>query len=82
LSPSSSRTNVEEERFEEAVARSKEYIASGAVFQVVLSRRLEFSFEGSLIHFYGALRRINPSPYMYFLKMGDRRPWGRAPRFS
>jgi anthranilate/para-aminobenzoate synthase component I len=32
LSPSSSRTNVEEERFEEAVARSKEYIASGAVF--------------------------------------------------
>ena len=73
------RTNVEKEQFEEIIARSKEYIASGDVFQVVLSRRFEFNFRGSLIHFYKALRKINPSPYMYFLKMGDRQIVGSSP---
>jgi len=73
------RTNVEKERFEEIVARSKEYIASGDIFQVVLSRRFEFNFRGSLIPFYMALRKINPSPYMYFLKMGNRQIVGSSP---
>lgn len=79
LSFSGIRTNVEKERFEEIVARSKEYIASGDIFQVVLSRRFEFNFRGSLIPFYMALRKINPSPYMYFLKMGKRQIVGSSP---
>jgi anthranilate synthase component 1 len=79
LSFSGLRSNVGKERFEEIVARSKEYIASGDIFQVVLSRRFEFNFRGSLIHFYKALRKINPSPYMYFLKMEDRQIVGSSP---
>jgi len=79
LSFSSLRTNVKRERFEEIVAKSKEYIASGDIFQVVLSRRLEFNIRGSLIPFYIALRKINPSPYMYFLKMGNRQIVGSSP---
>jgi anthranilate synthase component 1 len=79
LSFSNLRTNVERKQFEEAIARSKEYIASGDIFQVVLSRRIEFNFDGSLMPFYMALRRINPSPYMYFLKMGSRQIVGSSP---
>jgi len=79
LSFSGLRSNVGKERFEEIVARSKEYIASGDIFQVVLSRRFDFNFGGSLIPFYMALRKINPSPYMYFLKMGDRQIVGSSP---
>jgi len=79
LSFSGLRSNVGKERFEEIVTRSKEYIASGDIFQVVLSRRFEFNFRGSLISFYMALRKINPSPYMYFLKMGNRQIVGSSP---
>jgi anthranilate synthase component 1 len=79
LSFSDLKTNIKKKQFEDIVARSKEYIASGDVFQVVLSRRFEFNFEGSLISFYKALRRINPSPYMYFLKMGNRQIVGSSP---
>jgi len=63
------KSNVEKEEFEEIVRKSKEYISSGDAFQIVLSRRFEFSIHGSLIPFYTVLRNINPSPYMYFLKM-------------
>ena len=63
------KSNVEKEEFEEIVRKSKEYIFSGDAFQIVLSRRFEFSIHGSLIPFYNVLRNINPSPYMYFLKM-------------
>ncbi|MEM3929874.1 MAG: chorismate-binding protein, partial [Candidatus Korarchaeum sp.] len=61
------------------VSRSKEYIASGDVFQVVLSRRYDLHFDGSLIPFYRKLRQLNPSPYMYFLKMGKRQIVGASP---
>jgi len=73
------KVNVKKEYFEEAVARAKEYVASGDIFQVVLSKRYEFQVRGDLIGFYGSLRRINPSPYMYFLKMGDRQIVGSSP---
>ena len=79
LSFSGLKTNIRKERFEDIVARSKEYIVSGDIFQVVLSRRFEFNFRGSLIPFYKALREINPSPYMYFLKMGNRQIVGSSP---
>jgi len=79
LSFTSSKMNMEKERYEESVRRAKEYVASGDIFQVVLSKRYEFDVKGDLANFYLALRRINPSPYMYFLKMGDRQIVGSSP---
>ncbi|MFB0504576.1 MAG: anthranilate synthase component I [Candidatus Bathyarchaeia archaeon] len=72
-------TNPSKKRFEEAVMGAKEYIASGDVLQVVLSKRYEFTICGDLLRFYKSLRRINPSPYMYFLKMKDRQIVGSSP---
>ncbi|MCP8308169.1 MAG: chorismate-binding protein, partial [archaeon] len=63
------KVNVEFDSFFEKVSRIKEYIFSGDIFQAVLSKRYEFKIKGDLIHFYESLRRINPSPYMYFMKM-------------
>ncbi len=79
LSFTSPKMNMEKERYEESVRRAKEYVASGDILQVVLSKRYEFDVKGDLASFYSALRRINPSPYMYFLKMGDRQIVGSSP---
>lgn len=79
LSYSEPKVNVKQASFEKMVSKAKNYIASGDIFQVVLSKRYEFRFNGSLIAFYKALRKINPSPYMYFLKMGPRQIVGSSP---
>jgi len=73
------KSNLSQEEFCERVGRAKEYIQSGDIFQVVLSRRYKIPFEGSLLRFYRALRKINPSPYMYYLKFGDREVVGSSP---
>jgi len=73
------KLNVTKEHYEKAVEKAKEYIASGDIFQVVPSKRYEFSVKGDLINFYRALRKINPSPYMYFLKAGDHQIVGSSP---
>ncbi len=67
------------EAFEEAVIRSKEYIAAGDVFQVVLSQRFERKSGVEPLDVYRALRVINPSPYMYFINMGDAEIVGSSP---
>ena len=72
-------TNISKEDYEAAVVKAKEYIAAGDIFQVVPSKRFEFRFKGDLIAFYRSLREINPSPYMYYLKMGDRQIVGSSP---
>jgi anthranilate synthase component 1 len=72
-------TNLSQERFEDEVVQAKEYIAAGDILQVVLSKRFDFTVHGDLLRFYQALRRINPSPYMYFLKMEDRQIVGSSP---
>ena len=59
------------ERFMQHVKRAKEYIAAGDIFQVVLSLRLDFRPEVAPFDLYRALRTVNPSPYMYFLRMED-----------
>ena len=79
LSYKEPKVNVTKEHFEKAVENAKEYVASGDIFQVVLSKRYEFNIRGDLIDFYRCLRRINPSPYMYFLKAGDRQIVGSSP---
>ncbi len=73
------KSNLSQEDFCERVERAKEYIRSGDIFQVVLSRRYKIPFKGSLLRFYRALRKINPSPYMYYLKFGDREVVGSSP---
>lgn len=73
------RINLTRDRFENNVRKAKRYISAGDIFQAVLSKRFEFSFKGDLVNFYKALRRINPSPYMYFLKMKERAIVGSSP---
>ncbi len=73
------KVNISKERFENAVEKAKEYITAGDVFQVVLSKRYDFRVRGNLIGFYRNLRKINPSPYMYFLKSGEHQIVGSSP---
>ncbi len=53
------------------VERMKEYIAAGDIFQAVLSQRLEFEPGAEPFNLYRALRTVNPSPYMYFLRLRE-----------
>jgi anthranilate synthase component 1 len=71
--------NTTKERFERAVEKAKDYVTSGDIFQVVLSKRYDFRINGDLIGFYRKLREINPSPYMYFLKLGEHQIVGSSP---
>ena len=73
------KANMAQSRYERAVEKAKEYVVQGDIFQVVLSKRFDFRIEGDLTEFYRALRTINPSPYMYFLKSGTRQIVGSSP---
>jgi len=61
------------------VERCKEYIAAGDIFQVVYSQRFDFIPEVAPFDLYRALRQVNPSPYLYFLKMEDTHILGSSP---
>jgi anthranilate synthase component 1 len=61
---------VSDDEFAAWVERCREHIYAGDVFQVVPSRRFEARLEGSAFGAYRALRALNPSPYMYFLRFG------------
>jgi len=58
-------------KFLDSVRQAKEYIAAGDIFQVVLSQRWDFEPGVSPFDLYRALRTVNPSPYMYFLRFGN-----------
>ena len=73
------KVNTSKERFQGAVEKAKEYVTAGDIFQVVLSKRYDFQVEGNLVGFYRNLRKINPSPYMYFLKSGEHQIVGSSP---
>jgi anthranilate synthase component 1 len=66
-------------RFLKSVERAKQYIAAGDIFQVVLSQRLDLIPEVSPFDIYRALRTVNPSPYLYFLRMQDTHVLGSSP---
>ncbi|MEM8844723.1 MAG: anthranilate synthase component I [Pseudomonadota bacterium] len=68
-----------EQGFKDAVIKAKDYITAGDVMQVVLSQRLNANFQGKSIDVYRHLRRLNPSPYMYYLNMGDFEIVGSSP---
>jgi len=71
--------NFKQTDFEAAVQKAKAYIYAGDIFQVVPSKRLEFQYSGSLLSFYKNLRQINPSPYMFYYKAGERQIVGASP---
>jgi anthranilate synthase component 1 len=73
------QSNVSRDLFEQMVRTAKEHIAAGDIYQVVLSQRFEAAFNGSPFTVYRALRHVNPSPYMYFLKVGGRCIVGSSP---
>jgi anthranilate synthase component I len=64
------RARTPKRKFLESVNRAKEYIAAGDIFQVVLSQRWDFEPGVAPLDLYRALRTVNPSPYMYFLRFG------------
>ncbi|MDZ7641360.1 MAG: anthranilate synthase component I [Desulfurivibrio sp.] len=73
------RANLEPENFQAMVERAKEYIKSGDVIQVVLSQRFETETAVEPLRLYRALRHINPSPYLFYLKQGALVQIGSSP---
>lgn len=78
-SPLHPRANMTRQRYEAMVERAKEYIRAGDVFQVVISQRLTVPVRVPPFEIYRALRIVNPSPYMYFLRLGDATILGSSP---
>ena len=72
-------SNVTRDEFEQMVRTAKEYIAAGDIYQVVLSQRFEATLDADPFTVYRALRHVNPSPYMYFLRIGGRSIVGSSP---
>jgi anthranilate synthase component 1 len=72
-------SNVSRDQFEQMARTAKEYIAAGDIYQVVLSQRFETPLHADPFTVYRALRHVNPSPYMYFLRVGDRSIVGSSP---
>jgi anthranilate synthase component I len=73
------RSNHTQARFEEQVRVAKEHIAAGDIYQVVLSQRFEADLAADPFTVYRALRHVNPSPYMYFIRMGGVSVAGSSP---
>lgn len=64
-------SNMDEESFKRMVEQAKEYIVAGDIIQVVLAQRFHTSTDLSPFALYRALRHINPSPYLFYLKLDD-----------
>ena len=72
-------SGLTQEKFEAAVELIKEYVLAGDVMQVVPSQRLTIDFDAEPLNLYRALRRFNPSPYMYYLDLDDFHIVGSSP---
>lgn len=72
-------SNFERADYLKAVEKAKDYIAAGDIFQVVLSQRFEVDLPVAPFEVYRALRIVNPSPYMYFLKTPEASIVGSSP---
>ncbi len=78
-SPPSPSSNMSKEKFIAVVERMKEYIYAGDAFQIVPSQRFSLPFALPPFSFYRALRRINPSPFLFFLDFGNFAVAGSSP---
>jgi anthranilate synthase component 1 len=65
--------------FEAAVEKARQYIIDGDAMQIVLSQRLSIPYRSAPIDLYRALRSLNPSPYLYYLNLGDHHVVGSSP---
>jgi len=72
-------TQKNQSSYEQMVRQARDDIQHGRVFQVVLANKLSYTFEGDLLLLYQELRRINPSPFMFFMKVGDIVTMGASP---
>ena len=72
-------SNIDEEQFTNIVDKAKKYIYDGDIFQVVLSRKFSFEAEGDYLKVYEKLRSLNPSPYLYHMKMNQKTIIGSSP---
>ncbi|MFC1672798.1 anthranilate synthase component I family protein, partial [Pseudomonadota bacterium] len=72
-------SNMTKDGFFAMVERAKEYILAGDVFQVVVSQRFKLPFTLPSFSFYRSLRRVNPSPYTFYLDFGDFQVAGSSP---
>ncbi len=72
-------SNMEKDEFCSMVEKAKEYIRAGDIIQVVVSQRFHTRTEIDAVDLYRALRHINPSPYLFFLKLGDLIQIGSSP---
>lgn len=73
------RSNVERKDFEASVEKAKEYVRSGDIIQVVLSQRFSGELSADPLDIYRVLRTLNPSPYMFFLRLEDTVIAGASP---
>jgi anthranilate synthase component 1 len=72
-------STMDEGQYSDAVRRAKEYIAAGDAYQIVLSRRLDCRLDADPFTVYRALRTINPSPYLFYLRLGKTTIVGSSP---
>jgi len=77
--PPAVRSNFQPTAYEAIVERAKEYIRAGDVIQVVLAQRFECPLRAEPFNIYRCLRTFNPSPYMFFLRVGPRILLGASP---
>jgi anthranilate synthase component 1 len=73
------KSNFTKTRFEDSIRKAKGYITSGDIIQVVLSQRLSTTLNCDPLDVYRELRRLNPSPYMYYLDFGEIKMIGSSP---
>lgn len=79
ISEADFKSGFTQAEFEACVEKIKEYVLAGDVMQVVPSQRMTIPFAAEPINLYRALRNLNPSPYMYFLNLGDFHIVGSSP---
>jgi anthranilate synthase component 1 len=79
LSEDDFKSSFGQDKFLKSVDKIKDYIMAGDAMQVVPSQRLSAPFKAEPLNLYRALRRLNPSPYMYFLDLGDFHIVGSSP---
>ncbi len=73
------KPNMEKSEYEEAVEKAKEYIRMGDILQTVISRRNEVDFRGEEFEMYKILRKVNPSPYLFYLDFDETKIIGSSP---
>jgi anthranilate synthase component I len=79
LSYSVPKPNITKKKYMALVNECKDHLYNGDIFQVVLSRKMEFGIKGDFLGVYRSLREINPSPYMYMLKISNKCIIGSSP---